>query len=146
MKKRKQVSEAEKASTEIWKLVCDLYKLVPRHAQERFIKFENKRVVFTKSKQHNLDAEACNLSDNRQRPCYCARAEFKFEASLPDRAHLTRFSVRTYFLMVVGISHCFTIVIAGILCKLLLERRSRIPPVLFTLRRNFYRFHSLARR
>jgi hypothetical protein len=93
-KRRKRVSEAEKAATEISKIVCELYKLVPRHSQESHVRFENSRVVFTQSKLNNVDAEACNLSDHRQRPCYCARAEFKFEASLPDRDHLTRFSVR----------------------------------------------------
>jgi hypothetical protein len=92
-KKRKRVSEAEKVATELSKLVCELYKLVPRHTQECHVKFENNRIFFPQSKQINLDAEACNLTDHRQRPCYCSRSEFKFEASLPDREHLTRFSV-----------------------------------------------------
>ena len=92
-KKRKRVSEAEKVATELSKLVCELYKLVPRRSQETHVKFENNRICFPKTKQINIDAEACNLTDHRQRPSYCRCSEFKFEASLPDRDHLTRFSV-----------------------------------------------------
>jgi hypothetical protein len=90
---RKLVSEAEKAATEISKLACELQKLVPRHSQASHVHFEYNSVIFTQSKQNNLDAEACNLTDHRQQPCYYACADFKFEASLPDRDYLTRFSV-----------------------------------------------------
>ena len=92
-KKRKRVSEAEKAATELSKLVCELYKLSTRRTQECHARFENKRVHFPNSKQSNMCSESCNLRDHRQRPCYCPSAEFRFEASLPDRDHLTRFSV-----------------------------------------------------
>jgi hypothetical protein len=91
-KKRKRVSEAERVATELSKLVCELYKMTPRHAQECHVKFENSRISFPQS-QSNYDSEVCNHTDHRQRPGYCGHAEFKFEASLPDRDHLTRFSV-----------------------------------------------------
>ena len=92
-KKRKRISEAERAATDLSKLVCELYKLAPRHTQERHARFTNNRAYFANSRQIDLCAESCNLMDLRQRPCYCTFAEFKFEAFLPDRDHLTRFSV-----------------------------------------------------
>ena len=92
-KKRKRISEAERAATNLSKLVCELYKLAPRHQQIGYLRFENNRVLFPNSRQIDLCAESCNLTDLRQRPCYCPFAEIKFEAALPDRDHLTRFSV-----------------------------------------------------
>ena len=92
-KRRKKVSEAERAALEIAKLVCELYKLVPRHTRECHARFENNRVLFHDSKQVNFHAESCNLTDIGQEPCYCPFAMFRFESSLPDRDHLIRFSV-----------------------------------------------------
>ena len=103
-KKRKRISEAEKAATELSKLVYEIYKLTPRHTPEFHARFENNRALFPNSSLIELCAESCNLTDLRQRPCYCPFAEFKFEAALPDRDHLTRFSVSLdWFLDFVGL-------------------------------------------
>jgi hypothetical protein len=95
-KRRKRVSDAEKVASEISKIVCELYKLAPRNSFGSHIKFENRRIVFpqTNPTSEAYFGEVCNLTDHRQKPCYCSRAEFKLEAFLPDRDHLTRYSVR----------------------------------------------------
>ena len=48
-KKRKRISEAERAATDLSKLVCELYKLAPRHQQIGYLRFENNRVPFLKN-------------------------------------------------------------------------------------------------
>ena len=52
-----------------------------------------KKFIHPNNRQIDLCAESCNLTDLWQCPCYCPFEEFKFEVALPDRDHLTRFSV-----------------------------------------------------
>ncbi len=84
-KKRKQVSEAEK-------LALELSKLTSKQVHQSKVKFENNQIVFLESSK-SLFTNACTWKDDKLWPRYCKKAEFKFEAYLPDRKYLTRYSV-----------------------------------------------------
>jgi hypothetical protein len=82
-KKRKQMSDAEKVAVELSKMS---FSFEP----ERKFRVENNKLIFLNKFQN----EKCTWRDNKTDPLYCKDAELKFQAQLPDRAYLTRFSVR----------------------------------------------------
>lgn len=84
-KKRKQVSEAEK-------LALELSKLTSKHVHQSKVKFENNQIIFLESSKTVFN-DSCTWKDDKLWPRYCRKAEFKFEAYLPDRKYLTRYSV-----------------------------------------------------
>ena len=84
-KKRKRVSEAEK-------IAVSLSKLILKHVHPSKFKFENERIFFLESAR-TIFADKCTWRDNKACPCYCRKAQLKFEAYLPDRKFLTRYSV-----------------------------------------------------
>jgi hypothetical protein len=85
-KKRKQVSEAEK-------MALELSKLTSKNAQQSMLKFEDNKVYFLNTLRSPVCSSSCTWKDSKQWPFYCKDAEFRFEASLPDRFYLTRYSV-----------------------------------------------------
>jgi hypothetical protein len=85
-KKRKSASDAEKVAAELSKINFS-------HEIKCSIKIEKLHVSFLESSRY-FHRNQCTWRDNRAMPCYCAKAKLKFEASLPDRTYLTRFSVR----------------------------------------------------
>ena len=87
-RKRKKVSDAER-------IALELYRNTSRQARQCKVKLDTwaGRIIAEDSKlQNNYKGEACTWANNG-RPVYCPRAEFRFEASLPDREYLTRYSV-----------------------------------------------------
>jgi hypothetical protein len=87
-RKRKKVSDAER-------IALDLYRSTSKHARQSKVKVEKwtGRIIVEDSKLYsNSKGVACTWANNGQ-PVYCPRAEFRFEASLPDREYLTRYSV-----------------------------------------------------
>jgi hypothetical protein len=84
-KKRKRVSDAEK-------IAVGLSKLILKHVHPSKFKFENEKISFLESARP-MFAESCTWRENRNCPCYCRKAHLKFEAYLPDRKFLTRYSV-----------------------------------------------------
>jgi hypothetical protein len=85
-KKRKQVSDAEKVALELSKLTC-------RQSQQSMLRFEDKKIFFLNPSRASAPPASCSWRDSRHWPCYCPKAEFSFEATLPDRFYLTRYSV-----------------------------------------------------
>lgn len=87
-RKRKKVSDAER-------IALELFKNTSKHARQSKMKFEtwNGRIIVDDSKlcSHSKGV-ACTWANNG-RPVYCPRAELRFEASLPEREYLTRYSV-----------------------------------------------------
>ena len=55
------------------------------------INIDKTTVSFAESARH---FNQCTWRDSKANPCYCEKAKLKFEAHLPDRSYLTRFSVR----------------------------------------------------
>ena len=84
-KKRKQVSDAEK-------LALELSKLTSKHIHKSKLRFENNRLISQNSSKLLL-TDKCNWKEDKQWPRYCNKALFKFEANLPERIFLTRYSV-----------------------------------------------------
>ena len=85
-KKRKQMSDAEKMAVELSKMS---FSVEP----ESKFRVENNKLVFVESSKR-FQSEKCTWRDNRTEPFYCKDADLRFESQLPDRAYLTRFSVR----------------------------------------------------
>ena len=86
-RKRKQVSDAERVALE-------LSKLTSRQSQQSMLRFEDKRIFFLNPNRRDGPAPKCSWRDpGRTWPWYCSHAEFSFEATLPDRFYLTRYSV-----------------------------------------------------
>jgi hypothetical protein len=85
-KKRKQVSDAEKVALE-------LSKLTSRHAQQSMLRFEERKIYFLNPNRTLTFGASCTWKDSKRWPCYCKAAEFSFEATLPERCYLTRYSV-----------------------------------------------------
>ena len=83
--KRKRMSDAER-------IASGLSKLIPRNVKQNSLKVKNGMVVFLESSRP-IFAEKCNWQENKGSPCYCRKAELKFEAHFPDRKYLTRYSV-----------------------------------------------------
>jgi hypothetical protein len=86
MKKRKTASDAEKVAVELSKINFS-------HEIKHNIKIEKSLVKFPETSRH-FQRNQCTWRDSKSGPCYCEKAKLKFEASLPDRSYLTRFSVR----------------------------------------------------
>jgi hypothetical protein len=84
-KKRKRVSDAEK-------IAVGLSKLILKHVHPSKFRFENEKISFLESARP-MFAESCTWRENRNCPCYCREAQLKFEAYLPERKFLTRYSV-----------------------------------------------------
>ncbi len=82
-KMRKQMSDAEKMAVELSKMS---FSFEP----ERKFRVENNKLIFL----NKFQSEKCTWRDKRTDPTYCKNADLKFQAQLPDRAYLTRFSVR----------------------------------------------------
>ncbi len=57
------------------------------------LRVEKSKVVFMESARP-LQTQRCTWRDDKVNPCYCKKADLKFEANLPDRKYLTRFSAR----------------------------------------------------
>jgi hypothetical protein len=85
-KKRKQVSDAEKVALE-------LSKLTSRQAQQSMLKFEDRKIYFLNPNRNLTFGPSCTWKESKRWPCYCKLAEFSFEATLPERFYLTRYSV-----------------------------------------------------
>jgi hypothetical protein len=87
-KKRKPVSDAEKMAIELSKMIFSV---------ELRCKFriENEKLVFSESAK-SFQAENCTWQSDRLCPSYCKDADLQFEAYLPDRKHLTRFTARCF--------------------------------------------------
>ena len=86
VKMRKHMSETEKIAVELSKMS---FSVEP----ERKIRVENNKLVFLEL-WNRCKNEKCTWRENRSDPSYCKDADLVFQASLPDRAYLTRFSVR----------------------------------------------------
>jgi hypothetical protein len=85
-KKRKRVSDAEK-------IAVSLSKLILKHVHPSKFKFENERIFFLETAR-TIFTDTCTWRENKTCPCYCKKAQLKFEAYLPDRKFLTRYSVQ----------------------------------------------------
>ncbi len=85
-KRRKPVSDAEKMAIELSKVIFSV---------DLSCKFrvENGKLLFSESAK-SFNAEKCTWQIERMRPCHCRDAELQFEAYLPDRKYLTRFTAR----------------------------------------------------
>jgi hypothetical protein len=86
--KRKKGSESEKIALGLSKHTC-------RCAQQRKVSFEQNKMKFDDQEMNSIVfTDSCsNWSDQGRQPSYCPDAEFRFEATLPDRNYLTRYSV-----------------------------------------------------
>jgi hypothetical protein len=88
-KKRKQTSSAEKIAVEISKMCLS-------HAgyeMQRKLRVENSKVIFTDLVRASR-AQKCTWRDDKMNPCYCKHADLKYEACLPDRKYLVRYSAQ----------------------------------------------------
>jgi hypothetical protein len=85
-KRRKPVSDAEKMAVELSKIIFSV---------ELSCKFrvENDKLMFSESAK-SFHAEKCTWQSEKMRPCHCRKSDLQFEAYLPDRKYLTRFTAR----------------------------------------------------
>ncbi len=85
-KKRKNASSAVKMAVEISKIIFNH----AGHEMQRKMLVEKDRVIFTEL----VSSQKCTWRGDKMNPLYCKNAELKFEAYLPDRKYLVRFSAR----------------------------------------------------
>jgi hypothetical protein len=85
-KKRKQASDAEKMAVEISKMSLG-------HEMQRKLLVQKNQVIFTELARPS-QTQKCTWRDDKTNPCYCQNAELTFEAYLPDRKYLVRFSAQ----------------------------------------------------
>jgi hypothetical protein len=85
-KKRKVASDAER-------LAIELSRINISCGFKCSLQIDNTQVSFPESARQ-FQRSQCTWRDDRANPCYCEKARLKFEASLPDRGYLTRFSVQ----------------------------------------------------
>ena len=84
-KKRKTASDAERMAVELSKInFC--------HEIKCSMKLEKTHLSFPESARQ-FQRSQCTWRGDKAKPCYCEKAELKFETSLPNRNYLTRFSV-----------------------------------------------------
>jgi hypothetical protein len=88
-KKRRSTSDAEKLAVEMSKI----YNSLDFHSSVGKEKHEKSKVRCLVSARHFQHGQ-CTWRDSKANPCYCDMAKLHFEAFLPDRMYLTRFSVR----------------------------------------------------
>jgi hypothetical protein len=88
-KKRKQTSSAVRMAVEISKMSFSH----AGHEMRQRLRFEKNRVIFTELGGAS-PTRKCTWRDDKMNPCYCENAELTFEAYLPDRKYLVRFSVQ----------------------------------------------------
>ena len=84
-KKKKQGRDAEKMAVELSKILFTPFV-------SRTMRVDKNVVTFSKSARQS-DCQ-CTWKDNKNSPCYCKNAGLKFEAHLPDRKYLTRYTVQ----------------------------------------------------
>lgn len=85
-RKRKKTSDAEK-------IALEFVKTTAKHACASKVNFEQKSIIFEDSDMsRSIKGNFCDWTI-QGRPMYCPEAAFQFEANLPDREFLTRFSV-----------------------------------------------------
>ena len=86
--KRKKGSESEKIALGLSRHTC-------RCAQQRKVTFEQNRLIFDDKNMNDcvFTGVCSHWSDQGRQPTYCPKSEFRFEATLPDRNYLTRYSV-----------------------------------------------------
>jgi hypothetical protein len=85
-KKRKQASDAEKMAVEISKMNFS-------HNIQCKLRVEKNKIEFS-AMARPMQTQKCTWKDAKINPCYCKNADLKFEAYLPDRKYLTRFSAQ----------------------------------------------------
>jgi hypothetical protein len=84
-KKRKQGRDAEKMAMELSKMLFSL-------KGSQTMRVDKTVVTFSKTARQ-IDRQ-CTWKDNKNSPCYCEKARLKFEAHLPDRKYLTRYTAQ----------------------------------------------------
>jgi hypothetical protein len=85
-RKRKQASDAEKMAVEISKMNFS-------HNMQCKLRVDKNKIEFTELARP-VQTQKCTWKDAKINPRYCKNADLKFEAHLPDRKYLTRFSAQ----------------------------------------------------
>ena len=74
-------------------MAVDISKINVMHEMQRKLLVKNNQVIFTDLARAS-QTQQCTWRDDKTNPCYCRNADLKFEAYLPDRKYLVRFSAQ----------------------------------------------------
>mmetsp|Transcript_64889 Transcript_64889/g.174187 ORF Transcript_64889/g.174187 Transcript_64889/m.174187 type:complete len:374 (-) Transcript_64889:963-2084(-) len=83
-------SRKRKRKNETDKIACEMSRIVWNNTRSEEFSCKNEKVVNTRSL---VLVERCTWNEAGAQPAYCKSASLKYEANLPDREFLTRYSV-----------------------------------------------------
>jgi hypothetical protein len=133
-KKKKQGRDAEKMAVELSKMIFSNTTSIFSNAASRTTRVDKSVVTFSNSARH-IDRK-CTWKENKSSPCYCKNADLKFEAHLPDRKYLTRYTVqcRECYGDVVCTTHLYCTYCDEVLTGSIAERGGKVRDHLITIR------------